>query len=56
MEAAQNGGDFETAGKIQYQELPAAEEALKAAGEKAKQVKLIKEEVTNETIASIVSR
>lgn len=56
MDKAQTSGDFETAGKIQYQELPKAEKKVQEAEKEAKGAKLIKEEVTSEVVASIVSK
>lgn len=56
LEQAQIEGDYEEAGKIQYELLPSAEKELKDASEKITKIDLIKEVVSKETIADIISR
>ncbi len=56
LEKSQIEGNYEEAGKIQYELLPEAEKALEEAKQKIDSIDLIKEVVTNETIADIISR
>ncbi len=56
FEKAQIEGNYEEAGKIQYELLPAAETKFNEAKEKIDSIDMIKEIVTNETIADIISR
>ncbi|MFO1040049.1 MAG: ATP-dependent chaperone ClpB [Geminicoccaceae bacterium] len=52
---AQRGGDFEKAGKIAYGEMPQVQKALEAAEESSQQP-MVREEVTDQDIAQVVSR
>ncbi|MBI4175262.1 ATP-dependent chaperone ClpB [Candidatus Berkelbacteria bacterium] len=60
IEQATRQGDLETAARLQYSELPKAEQTLKQAMEeaakRAKSRRFIKEEVTEEDIAQVVAR
>ncbi len=56
LEKSQIEGNYEEAGKIQYELLPEAEKALEEAKQKIDSIDLIKEVVTTETIADIISR
>ncbi len=56
FEKASIEGNFDKAGKIKYDELPKAKDELENAIKLSKSSRLIKEEVTEETIANIVSR
>jgi len=60
LERAQRVSDFELASKIQYGDIPAADEAVKDAQAKLDELQteetFLKEEVTEEDIAAVVSR
>ncbi|NQX83395.1 MAG: AAA family ATPase [Mycoplasmataceae bacterium] len=56
FERAQLEGNFDEAGKIQYELIPKFEKEFEAAKKKVKTVDMIKEVVTKETIADIISR
>ncbi len=56
LEKAQIEGNYEEAGKIQYELLPAAEEAFSESKAKINSIDMIKEIVSKETIADIISR
>jgi len=59
-EGAIRNGDYDRAGRIRYMELPQVEKELKEAQERLKELqseqKMLKEEVTEEDIAEIVSK
>ncbi len=56
FEKAQIEGNYEEAGKIQYELLPSAEKEFTEAKEKIETIDMIKEVVSKETIADIISR
>ena len=60
IEMAQSRGDFETAARLQYGELPALENDRKAGEDQLREAQkhgiFLKEEVTEEDIAAVVSR
>lgn len=56
LEKAQIEGNYEEAGKIQYELLPLAKEEFAKAEKDIQSIDLIKEVVTQETIADIISR
>ncbi|MBX3273354.1 MAG: ATP-dependent chaperone ClpB [Sandaracinaceae bacterium] len=60
LERAQRTADYETASRLQYGEIPAAERAVKDAqqhlDELQKEGSFLKEEVTDEDIATVVSK
>ena len=59
-ESAQRGGDYDTASKLQFGDIPAAEKALEdanaALAESQKSGAILREQVTEEDIAHVVSK
>ncbi len=56
LEKAQIDGDYELAGKIQYELIPTAEKEFENAKKNIESIDMIKEVVSRETIADIISR
>ncbi len=56
FEKAQIEGNYEEAGKIQYELLPTANKEFESSKEKVNSIDMIKEVVSKETIADIISR
>ncbi len=56
FEKAQIDGNYDKAGKIKYEQLPKLEKQVDAAKKEVDKLRLIQEEVNEETIASIVSK
>ncbi len=56
LEKAKRDGDFQKAGKIQYDEIPSAKIKFEKAKKDSSNIELLQEEVTEETIASIISK
>ncbi|MBY0231860.1 MAG: ATP-dependent chaperone ClpB [Gemmataceae bacterium] len=56
MEQARRDGDWERAARLQYQDIPSVEKELKELESATAGRKLIREEVTEEDIAAVVSR
>ncbi len=56
LEHARSHGDYDTAGRIEYGELPALEKKLKEARKNNKEKRMLQDEVTKDQIDEIVSR
>ncbi|BDU67574.1 MAG: chaperone protein ClpB [Candidatus Tyloplasma litorale] len=56
LERTQLNGEYEKAAKIQYETLPNVKEQIKELEIKVKSINMIKEVVTKETIADVISR